>query len=105
MNRYTVTDSRGIEHQIDADALNAEAGLLNFSKKGAPGYIAQFRDWASYVVEPLPPQAPEMTPFVPFEPVAPTFEEAVAQKIAADDADYQKLNEATRVKRPYNRKA
>lgn len=85
MNRYTVKDSHGEYHQIDADALNAESGLLSLSKKGSPGYIAQFRDWASYRVEPIADVV---------EPAQAPAEEVVSQQA-----------EPERTKRPYNRKA
>lgn len=67
MNRYTIKDSHGEVHLIEADDLNIIEGRLSLSKKGAPGLIAQFKDWHSYTVAVIAEVAPEMTPFAPFD--------------------------------------
>lgn len=97
MNRYTIKDSHGEIHLIDADALNIIDGCLSFSKKGSPGLIAQFKDWHSYKVQPIDEPAPVvMTPFVPFDP----------PKLDAASLEARELVAAMPVaKRQYNKKA
>lgn len=90
MNRYTIKDSHGEWHKLDADALNIIDGCLSFSKKGAPGLIAQFRDWHSYKVQPIDEAESPPLPSVGDPARSAAIDIAVAGQIA---------------KRQYNKKA
>lgn len=58
MTTYLVKDSQGETHIIDADSISVDPVSIGFGKKGEPGFVAQFRDWANYRVQLTEPVKP-----------------------------------------------